>query len=369
MVSPEDQRLNPMAVFLTNREVHSLISMPKCLRVLEEAYKELARGEATERIPSRTHTYLPTSKENRYYLFKSIEGGLHQEGVYAVRLSSDIVLHVIRDGIKRREKIPEVKGGRYLGVVLLFNIEDGSLRAILQDAYINQLLTGATGGLGVKYLSQEAIDEACVIGSGWQARGQLEAISHIRNLKRIRVYSPTPEHRELFAREMAERLGVSVIPTQTAEEAVKSSPVVLVATNAFYPAFFGKWFEPGTTVVSIVGGDLFDRRREVDDETLTRADLVVVNSKSQALADRQGDLYCPIVERRLVAWDKVVELKDIIGGKVAGRERRDQRVFFKHNTGLGIWYASAGLFVVQEAEKWGLGRELEDDLYLEDLRP
>lgn len=358
-----------MTLWLTNDEIKNLISMPQCLEVLEAAYKELAHGAATERIPSRTHTYLPTSKKDHYYHFKSIEGGLHRDGIYAVRLSSDNVFHVTRAGIKRREKLPGVKGNKYLGVVLLFDIEDGSLRAILQDGYINQLLTGATGGLGVKYLSHEHADEVCVLGSGWQAKGQLEATFHVRKLKNIKVYSPTPEHRDAFAREMTTKLGVTVKAAKSAEEAVRSSSIVLVATNAFYPAFFGKWLEEGMTVVSIVGGDLFDQRREVDDETLTRSDLVVVNSKTQALADKQGDLYWPIVDRKVIDWNKVLELKDIIGGKVVARESEEQQIFFKHNTGLGIWYACAGLFAVQQAERNHIGTKIDDSMYLEDLRP
>jgi ornithine cyclodeaminase/alanine dehydrogenase-like protein (mu-crystallin family) len=302
-------------------------------------------------------------------LFKSIEGGLHRLGVYAVRLSSDNILYATRNGLKRREKLPRVKGYGYLGMVLLFNVEDGSLRAIIQDGYINQLLTGATGGLGVKYLSGKNSADVSVLGSGWQARGQLEAVSCVKPIKSVKVFSPTAEHRRLFADEMSRKLEVRVVPTGSAVEAVSTTPVVLVATNAFEPAFFGEWFEPGMTVVSIVGGDLFDQRREVDDTTLTRADLVVVNSKSQAVVDRQGDLFGPIIDRRLLDWDKVIELKDVIGGKFNVGETQGQKIFFKHNTGLGIWYASAALFAVKEAEKRGIGTHLDDELYLEDLRP
>ncbi len=358
-----------MALFLTNDQVKKLITMGECIEELEKAYKEAAEGRTTERAHGKTDTYVPTSKPDRCYMFKSIEGGLHTAGIYAIRLSSDnLAFMTPADGVRRRVKLPLVKGRKYLGFVLLFNTEDGSLLALMQDAYINQLLVGASQGVGTKYLANRGIEEACILGAGWFARGQLEAAVNVRKIKRVRVFSPTREHREEFAKEMSEQLQIEINPAGRAEDAVKSSPLVLCATNAVFPAFLGQWLEPGMTVVSLTGGDPFDKRREVDDETLIRSDVIVASAMDR-LSVEGNILYELCEQRKLVDRGKILALKDVIGGKLVARRTEKDKIFFRSSAGLGMCYASAGSYVLKQAEKKGIGTEIDDSLYLEDLRP
>ena len=100
----------------------------------------------------------------------------------------------------------------YLGLVFLFGIEHGELRAIIQDVYLNKMATGATGALGVKYLAREDAKTVGIIGSGFQAQGQLKAVSTVRNITGVKVFSPTPKNREAFARTMSAEIGAEVRP-------------------------------------------------------------------------------------------------------------------------------------------------------------
>ena len=150
-------------------------------------------------------------------------------------------------------------GNKYLGIILLFAIEDGRLIAILPDSYIARIRTGAKNGVGAKHLSRRNSHVLGLLGAGWQAGAQLMAHSAVRTIREMRVFSPTRERREKFAREMSETLGLTVRAVERAEEAVRSADIVAVATNAQEPVLHADWLEPGMHISHI-------QSREIDPE-------------------------------------------------------------------------------------------------------
>lgn len=120
----------------------------------------------------------------------------------------------------------------------------------------------------------------------------------MRPIKSVRVFSPNPHNRKKFAAAFSEKLGIDVRAVDTPEEAVRGKEVILIGTNSTVPVYKGAWFEPGQTVVSIVGATIEidgERiiRRELHDDVFERSDVVVVNSKDQAVYDYEGDIYEP----------------------------------------------------------------------------
>ena len=149
------------------------------------------------------------------------------------------------NGIRRKYKPPAIDGKFHFGLIFLFGIEKGELRAVMHDGYVNQMVTGATGALGVKYLSPDDAHFVGTIGSGWQAQGQLKAVATVRDITDVKVFSPTEANREAFARTMSSEIGAEVIPVSSYEEAVRGSDIVITATSSYAPFLRGDWLEPG----------------------------------------------------------------------------------------------------------------------------
>ncbi len=357
-----------MTLWLSNEEVEELLSMREYVDLVEEAHREVGAQLACERIISRTHTYLGQPGHDQAYLFKSIEGGSTISKTYAVRLSSDIVIHRIVDGVKRRSKLP-LAGGRYTGLLLIFNSDTGELAGILQDGYLNRMLTGATGGVGTKYIARQDSEIIGLLGSGWQAGGQIMSLACVYKIRKVRVYSPTSEHRESFARDFGRLLGIDIEAVKKPEEALQKADIIVVATNAVEPVLFGRWLNSGVHFTSIVSGDAHDQRREVDDESIQKSEVIMITAKQQAYVDHQADIYGPIVERRLFPWDKVLDMTEVISSGENTRGNKEQITFFKHNTVLGSSYAVAGASLLRSARERGWGKELDPDLFSQNLVP
>ena len=180
-------------LILSNDDVEGLLTMADCLQALEEAYTELAAGRAQNR--PRTDLYAPTARRDAYYVFKSMEGVIPSMGVAALRINSDHITWTPGPRGTIKEKVPAARG-RYAGHVELYSIETGELLAILPDGYLQKMRVGGTSGVAARRLARSDAGVLGLLGSGWQASAQVEAMAAVRRLRALRVYSPTPEHRE-----------------------------------------------------------------------------------------------------------------------------------------------------------------------------
>ena len=359
-----------MPLLLNSSEVEKILTMKMAIEACEEAFQGLAKGVAVNR--PRTHTFLPTPDSDRIYLFKSMEGGVPRLGVYGIRLSSDHLGATAKEGTLRRIKYPVLPGNKYLGIILLFAIKDGSLIAIVPDSYIARMRTGAKNGVGAKYLSRRNSQVLGLLGAGWQAGAQLMAHSAVRTIREVRVFSPTREKREKFAREMSETLGLTVRAVEKPEEAVRGADIVAVATNAQEPVLRADWLEPGMHISHI-------QSREIDPEVFRRADVVV----KRASGASNMDFFPPsireevkpfLISKQPSAEEKgTLDFLDILKGDVAGRENDRQVTVFgggEEDASIqGVLLAATAGSVYKQAKEQGLGQEIPLDWFLEETPP
>ena len=149
------------------------------------------------------------------------------------------------------------RGAKDSYFILLFDEERGDLLALVAGAALNVWRTGAPAGVASKYLAPAGADMLGLIGSGRQARGQLLAIRRaLPSLKKVKVFSPTEEHRESFAKEMSAWLGIDVEAVNNPRAAVEHAPIVSLATSSRSPVIEPEWVRPGALVVSITSGQL-----------------------------------------------------------------------------------------------------------------
>jgi alanine dehydrogenase len=356
---------------LTNDDVDGLLSPEDVLDALEEAYRELAAGRAATR--PRTHTYFPVEDERHpgfRFRFKSQEGGNVSAGVWALRITSDMVgVEQLPNGVRRRRLLPAAPGGRYVGLVTLYSLRTLEPLAIMHDSVMQKWRVAATSALGIRELAPTSAHKAGLFGSGWQAHAHLEMLLHVRpEIEEVRVYSPTPAHREAFAREHAQRTGRRIVAVDDRRDAVDGCSIITCATAAMEPCFDGDWLEPGTHVTSITSPDGTAMRRELDDKTFDRADRIVVLSKEQVHHDKQIDILGP-VERGRMSFDDIPELGDLLDGSASGRNGSDEITIFANNTGMGLQFAAVGARVLAKAEERGIGHEIPTEWFLEETTP
>jgi ornithine cyclodeaminase/alanine dehydrogenase-like protein (mu-crystallin family) len=304
------------------------------------------------------------------FRFKSQEGGNISSGVWATRITSDMVgTEMLAGGVKRRRLLPVATGNRYCGLITLFSLTKIEPVAIIHDSYIQKFRVGATSALGLRELANPDARVAGLFGSGWQAGAHLEFMLMLRpNLEEVRIYSPTVKNRESFAREWSEKTGKRIVAVDHPRKAVQGCQIVTCATAAFDPCFDGTWLEPGTHVTCITNPDGTAMRRELDDTTFDRADTIVVFSKEQIYHDKQIDILGP-VERGLKKYEEIGELGELLLGKIPGRTRPDQITVFANNTGMGLQFAAVGALVFELAQKRGLGRVIPTEWFLEETSP
>ena len=358
-----------MTLLLNNEEVEKALTPQDAIEATESIYRELAEGQAVNR--PRTQTYLPVeSKEHPgfHYRFKSQEGSSPKCGVWALRVTSDMAGHAFTAGVKRRRILPVATGNRYCGFVILFDIEKIEPIAILPDGVIQKVRVAALSTVGAKYLAPENPKTLGLFGSGWQAGAHLEMLCDAFRFERVKVYSPNQDHCREFCRQMASKLDANIQAVASPQEAVAGSDMVQAATAAWDPVFEGQWVEKGMYVASIGGADARTKRREIDDETVRRADLYVVHSKEVARLDQSVDVW-EVAQKGIKKWDEIHELQDILVGRVKGRTGRDQITLFNNNTGAGVQFAAVGAAVLRRAREMGLGKEIPTEWFLEDVSP
>jgi len=358
-----------VTLLLNNQEIEQALTVEDAIAATESIYREIAEGKAINR--PRTMTYLPThSKANPdfQYRCKSQEGGSAQCGVWALRITSDMAGFSYTAGVKRRRLLPVATGNQYCGFVILFDIERIEPVAILHDGVLQQARVAALSAVGAKYLAPQKPRSLALFGSGGQARAHIEFLCGLFPFEEVKVYSPNQEHCRQFASDLSAKLGRSVKPAASPRATVEGSEFIQAATAAWDPVFDGHWVEKGMYVASIGGADSSTKRREIDDETIRRADLYVVHSKEVGRLDRSPDIW-EAAQNGIKSWDEIHEIQDLLVGKVPGRTRPDEITLFNNNTGAGTQFAAVGAAVVKRARAMGLGKEIPTEWFLQDVMP
>jgi hypothetical protein len=143
----------------------------------------------------RSDMYVPIGEKGKFYIFKSMEGFNPSSEVVALRICSDTIRWYRVEGGLRKEKVPALPGNTWLGLIWLFSVKNGEPLAILQDGIIQKSRVAGSSAVAAKYLSRKNSSILAVLGSGWQAGAHVEAISVVRSINLVKVFSPNRSHR------------------------------------------------------------------------------------------------------------------------------------------------------------------------------
>jgi alanine dehydrogenase len=241
-------------------------------------------------------------------------------------------------GYRVYETFPDSPDDQQL--VSVYDAETGAFCGSVLGYRVGAVRTGAIGGVAIDQMARADATTLGIIGSGRQARTQLEATAVVRAFERVRVYSPTPEHRERFADEMGDRLGLEIEAVETAADAVSEVDVLITATSSTKPVFDPEWLSPGTHVNTL--GPKFAGTNELDPVIGSRADLVVTDSLAQ-VAGYSRPFFLNGTDQ-----DRLIELSALVDNEAGGRRDTDEITLF---CSVGL----AGTEVVLASEAFGDG--------------
>lgn len=316
-----------MTLLLTEADVRSLLTMPIALEVVEESLQQQAKGELILHARRRIRT--PDNALLHY-----------MAAADTVRGFIGMKIYTVARGVARF-------------VVPLFLSTTGEMAALIEADALGQIRTGAASGVATKYLASASARTAAIIGTGYQARTQLEAVASVRRLERVRAFGRDPERREKFCREMSERIGVAVEPANSGQEAVKGAEILITATSATKVVLEGEWLIPGVHINTM--GANWPQKRELDSAAVSRADKIVVDSIEQAKMEA-GDLIQAFGDDAS-RWGSVRELSDIVANKIPGRTKSTEITLFKSN-GIATWDLAAAVRVYEMAVAQDMGKQI-----------
>jgi len=243
--------------------------------------------------------------------------------------------------------------GQSQTVLVLFSLEDGALRAVIEATALGQTRTAAMTGVGTKRMAPGEADELAVIGSGKQALPQAAASMAVRKIRHLRVFSRRPEAREAFAAAARKELGVRVTAAATLAEAVKDAPIVTLLTNATEPFFTSAMAARGSHINAM--GAIVPARQEFTQDIFPRCALVAVDTIA-GVRELSAEFRAQF--RDEAAWQKVRPISALIA-EGTGRPANADLTLFKA-MGMGLSDLALGIEILARAEKRGGSHKLPD---------
>lgn len=228
-------------------------------------------------------------------------------------------------------------------LLILFDLDNGSVRAVIEAFAMGQMRTAATSGLATRYLARQDAETLAVLGTGKQSVAQAEAIVCVRPITTIRLFGRDPSRRSACAGRIRDTLGVEVTEHATVVDTVAGADVITAITRAAEPILSAELLEPGQHINAV--GSIVPSKREVSADVVGRCDLVVADSVFQA-RDDAGELRAA-VDAGLFHWDALRSLASVVEGNApSGRGGDDLITLFKA-VGIGVSDVALGAELVR----------------------
>jgi len=321
------------ALLLTEQDVRRVLPMPDLIAAMEGAMAQFSAGAVRQPVRS------------------VIEVGEHRAffGIMPAAMSDPPAVGAKLVTVFERNHERGLPS--HLATIVLLDHETGALRAVLDGRYITEARTAAVSAVSVKHLARPEAAVLAVIGSGVQARSHVEALRHVRDLAEVRTWSPNAAHRDAFAGDVRDRLGLNARAAATAADAVRGADLIVLATSSKTPVIDDADVAPGAHIAAV--GACRPDQREMPTPLIKRA-RVFVDSRAAARHEA-GDLLIPLREGAIAELHLNHELGDAVAGRVPGRQHASQVTIFK-SLGLAVEDMVAAHLAVERASAANLGQ-------------
>ena len=312
-----------MTIYLTEADVSGLLDMETAVDALDEAFKARARGELFNSPRSR----LPIGRGSYNFMAASWP-------------DKGIVGH--------KSYVAGPDGAKFH--VAVYSTRGEGLLLLMEASRLGQIRTGAASGVATRYMATQGELAVGVIGSGYQAETQLEAIATSCQVTSAKVFSRNEDNRNRFANRMSERLGIAVAPVSSGPECAEGVDVLVAITNSVEPVITGDMLAPGMHVNA--AGNNSWLKRELDTAAIAKCGVVVVDDVEQAKYEC-GELM-RAAETGRFSWDNAIPIHDVVAGNRQGRGSPEQITLFE-SQGLALEDLAVADIVYKRAKEQGAG--------------
>ncbi|HKG14462.1 MAG TPA: ornithine cyclodeaminase family protein, partial [Pyrinomonadaceae bacterium] len=236
------------------------------------------------------------------------------------------------------------------GAVLLFGAETGELQAVVNASAVTAIRTAAVSGVATQALAREDACDLAVLGAGVQARSHVEAMSHVRPIRRCRVASRRVESARKLADELKGSYAFPVEAVETVEEALRGADLIVTATSAADSVVRREWVSEGAHINAV--GSCTPHTRELDAATVAASSLFVDSVESTV--NEAGDYLCALREGVIGREHIRAELGEVLRGAKPGRASAEEVTLFK-SLGIAVEDLAAAKYLYDKAGETGAG--------------
>lgn len=324
-----------MTAIITQKEVQHVLDMKSVIAVVEKAFRLYGQGKI--QMPAKSYLDFGVGD------LRSMPAFIDDKSMYMAGIKS---VNVHPDNPKKYG-LPTV-----MATILLTDPKTGYNIAILDGTLITNLRTGAAGAVAARYLSRKDSGIAGFIGTGVQARTQLDALVEVRKIKHIKAWSPSKQSTADFCAWARKKHHINVIHAESVRDAVKDCDIVATTTPSRKPLVEKEWIAQGTHI-NAIGADA--PGKEELDPKLLKAAKVVIDDWSQA--SHSGEINVPISKGLFSKKDVYAELGKIVAKKKKGRTSDEELTIFD-STGLAIQDVGTAYLAYKKLKRAGKLREI-----------
>jgi len=302
-----------MAIIISEPQTQKLIDMEQAVKALEKMFRDRAAGKMRS-VPRRR--------------LKGSEKQLNMMAAW----HQDMDLICLRSYAAGANTIT------------LYNGRTGAIQAIINMGLLSSLRTGAATGVAAKYLAPPNSKSLGIIGPGWQATFQVEAVAETCPIEQVVVYGRTPKRRKEFIKQMSKAVKCDWKEVDSVDEVEAASDILVVSTDSSTPVATGTALKDAVLVASI--GANATVKHEVANNLIRRMDLIVTDDLAAAKAD-SGDLV-EACQTRIARWEDILPLEKIVAE--GAPQPRPKRIFFQSN-GIADEDLAVGKYVLDQAKR------------------
>lgn len=326
----------PSFRLLNVKDVKQTFSMPDVLKLVEKAFRE--KGLKRVQMPPKA-----------YLFFKKFKGDLRIMPAYLEELNeAGVKLVNVHPDNPSKYGLPTV-----LATILLFDPKTGAPISVMNGTWITSMRTAAASGIATKYLARKDAKVIGMLGAGYQAPFQLEALNEVMKIEYIKVFDVDKKRAEDLIERTSTKFRVDAKVTATAEDAVRESDVLVTITPVRTPIVKNEWISEGTHI-NAIGADA-PGKEELEPEILNRAKIVIDDWEQ---ASHSGEINVPLSRGMIARADIYAEIGEIVTGTKLGRISEDEITVFD-STGLAIQDIVTAWHVYKMSEREDLGRKIE----------
>ena len=320
---------------ISEKQVRDLLDLDELIAALEQAHVQFSAGRVV--MPVRLVVPLPEIQGR----ITSMPAFMSEGKALGIKIIS-----YFRDN--PGQGLPPI-----LATISLYSAETGKLEVLMDGVYITAIRTACASAMATKALARPETPVLGVLGAGTQARTHIRALSRVRSIERVLIWSPTRTSAIYVKEELEDEMGFPIQPQESAEAVVREADILTAVTDAAEPIFDAKWLKPGVHI-NAVGSHRPDAR-EMGSDTVRRATVVV--DSIDAINTECGDILLAVKEGAVTSDHVRGEIGEVLAGAKPGRTREDEITLYK-SVGIAAQDVAAASLVYRRALEQGVGAEV-----------